>query len=127
MAQVLRDAPGSLGMVNAVSGFLTKQGVSLWSSEPPPRPFVGADVGPEVAASHEPMPFDGEAPGEGTVRGYTVIDEGTGALRTAALCDRADGTRTIATSTDPGLARTGLAEELVGRELVAGDDGPRLA
>jgi acetyl-CoA C-acetyltransferase len=127
LARRLREDRGSHGLLTAISGIVTKQGVSLWSSEPPPRPFVGADVGPEVAASHEPMPFDGEAPGEGTVRGYTVIDEGTGALRTAALCDRADGTRTIATSTDPGLARTGLAEELVGRELVAGDDGPRLA
>ena len=34
MIQILRQDPGSLGMVNAVSGLLTKQGVSLWSSEP---------------------------------------------------------------------------------------------
>ena len=34
MASVLRDAPGSTGLVTAVSGMLTKQGVSLWSSEP---------------------------------------------------------------------------------------------
>ncbi|MBW2243136.1 MAG: acetyl-CoA acetyltransferase, partial [Deltaproteobacteria bacterium] len=33
MAQVLRDDPGSIGMLNAVSGMLTKQGVSLWSTE----------------------------------------------------------------------------------------------
>ena len=34
MAQTLRATPGSIGMVNAVSGLLTKQGVSLWASRP---------------------------------------------------------------------------------------------
>ena len=33
MAHVLRGDPGATGMVNAVSGILTKQGVSLWSTE----------------------------------------------------------------------------------------------
>lgn len=127
LARVLRDDRGSHGLLTAISGIVTKQGVSLWSSEPPPRPFFGADVGPEVAVRGDEVTFDADAPGAGTICGYTVIDEGTGTLRTAALCDRADGARTLATGDDPELARAGLAEELVGRELVAGADGPRLA
>jgi acetyl-CoA C-acetyltransferase len=127
LARVLRDDRGSHGLLTAISGIVTKQGVSLWSSEPPPRPFFGADVGGELAGRGETVTFEADAPAEGTIRGYTVIDEGTGVLRTAALCDRADGTRTLASSTDPELARAGLAEELVGRELVAGPAGPQLA
>ena len=37
MTQILRDDPGSLGLITAVSGIVTKQGVSLWSSEPAQR------------------------------------------------------------------------------------------
>ncbi len=44
MAQRLRETPGATGMVNAVCGFLTKQGVSLWASRPPEAPFRHFDV-----------------------------------------------------------------------------------
>ena len=44
MAQVLREDAGSLGLVTAVSGIITKQGVSLWSSEPGATAFAHDDV-----------------------------------------------------------------------------------
>ena len=126
MVQVLREDPGSHGLVTGISGVITKQGVSLWSSEPPPSPFAFEDVSAETAATLETVRVDGEAPAEGRIAGYTVMDEGTGKLRTVAVCDRDDGTRTLASSADPELARAGIEEELVGRHLRSDETGPSL-
>ena len=41
--------PGSTGLLTAVSGMLTKQGVSLWSSEPGAAPFAHDDVSEATA------------------------------------------------------------------------------
>ena len=49
MAGLLRAAPGSTGLVTAISGVLTKQGVSLWSSEPGSAPFGHDDVSEATA------------------------------------------------------------------------------
>ena len=51
MAEVLRADPGSTGIVTAVSGFLTKQGVGLWSTDAPAQRFGFADVTPEDLAT----------------------------------------------------------------------------
>jgi acetyl-CoA C-acetyltransferase len=53
MTQVLRADPGSRGLLTAVSGMLTKQGVSLWSTQAPEKPCEFADVTEEVAAAME--------------------------------------------------------------------------
>ena len=44
MVEALRRDRRGAGMVTAVSGMLTKQGVSLWSAMPPTRPFAYDDV-----------------------------------------------------------------------------------
>jgi len=41
MVEPLRNDAGSLGLVRAVSGILTMQGVSLWSTQPPSDPSRG--------------------------------------------------------------------------------------
>ncbi|MDX2169389.1 MAG: acetyl-CoA acetyltransferase, partial [Deltaproteobacteria bacterium] len=51
MVEVLRADAGSSGLVSAVSGMLTKQGVSLWSTRPPRRPCAWLDVSDAVAAA----------------------------------------------------------------------------
>ena len=48
MVAALRGDPGSLGVATAVSGMLTKQGVTLWSSEPGPG-FQFLDVDEPMA------------------------------------------------------------------------------
>ena len=108
MAQVLRQAAGSLGMVNAVSGFLTKQGVSLWSSEPPPRAFEYADVSRETERDVELLEVVEASSANGRVASYTVQYEGGAPARAVLLCDLDDGRRTLATcsGTVLGMAKT---------------------
>ena len=43
LTQVLRADPGSTGLLTSISGMITKQGASMWSSEPPAQPFANID------------------------------------------------------------------------------------
>src|SRR5262245_10565341 len=63
MAHVLRADPGSGGMLTAVSGILTKQGVSLWSTEPAPGPFRFEDASTETAREVATVPVAAAADG----------------------------------------------------------------
>jgi acetyl-CoA C-acetyltransferase len=117
MARVLRADPGSAGMLNAVSGILTKQGVSLWSTEPAPGPFRCEDATAETAREVETVPIRAGATGRGAVVTYTVLFEGGAPGRSVLLCDLEDGTRALATSADPALAEAALHEELCGRKV----------
>ncbi|MEE2677091.1 MAG: acetyl-CoA acetyltransferase [Myxococcota bacterium] len=121
MAQVLRDAPGSVGMVNAVSGILNKQGVSIWSSEAPPRAFGYEDVSAEVARDAGAAQLVEQATGAGRVSGYTVLFEGEEPAKAVLFCELEDGSRVLASS--PALARQGTREELCGRSVMLSDDG----
>ena len=122
LAEVLRADPGSAGLLTAVSGILTKQGVTLWSTRPPERDFAFHDVTPETAREQVPVPLVEEFDGPARVAGYTVLFEGERAARSAFVCDLDDGRRTLAASDDPELAELGTREELCGRALrLAGD------
>jgi acetyl-CoA C-acetyltransferase len=113
----LRTDPGSVGLVTAVSGILTKQGVSLWSSRPPERDFRFFDVSEAAAREQAPLPLLERYDGPARVAGYTVLFEGERAARAVFVCDTGDGRRTLAASDDPALARLGTEQELCGREL----------
>jgi acetyl-CoA C-acetyltransferase len=117
MARVLRADPGSAGMVTAVSGVLTKQGVSLWSAEPGPRTFAFEDVSEEAARETPAVEVVAGAEGPAVVATYTVLFEGEAPARTVLLCDLEDGRRALVASPEPALAEAGLREELCGREL----------
>ncbi|MBW2269195.1 MAG: acetyl-CoA acetyltransferase [Deltaproteobacteria bacterium] len=123
MVQVLRGAAGSLGMVNAVSGFLTKQGVSLWSSEPPPRAFQYGDVSSETERDVPILEIAEAAGANARIAGYTVLYEDDAPARAVFICDLEDGKRTLATCSDPTVARLGTEAELCGREVRLSEDG----
>ena len=123
MAQVLRDDPGSLGMVNAVSGTLTKQGVGLWSSEPPPSGFVHADVSDATAADVPQLELVDENAGEARVSSYTVHYDGETPARTVLFADLDESRRTIVTCGDPEIADFATREELCGRTVQLDGDG----
>jgi acetyl-CoA C-acetyltransferase len=115
LAQVLRADPGSAGLLTAVSGILTKQGASLWSSEPGPRPFAFADATDETARATDRVALVEGAQGTATVATYTVLYQGGAPARTVLLCDLEDGRRTLASDADPALAALATREELCGR------------
>jgi acetyl-CoA C-acetyltransferase len=117
LVERLRAAPAGPGLLTAVSGILTKQGVSLWSARPPERDFAFLDVTAETAAEQTPRALVESPDGPAHVAGYTVLFEGERAARTAFVCELPDGRRTLAASDDPALAELGTREELTGRGL----------
>lgn len=116
MVQILRTSPGELGLVTAVSGLLTKQGVSLWSTDPGDRPFAFADVSEDVRRSLRRVECLLEYTGTATVASATVLYEPTGP-RAVFVCDTPDGKRTIASTPDPEMSAHVEENEVIGRTL----------
>jgi acetyl-CoA C-acetyltransferase len=123
MAQVLRNDRGALGLVTAVSGILTKQGVSLWSSEPGGAPFAHDDATAETERETEGSELAQGAEGSGTIASYTVLYEGGAPKRAVLLCDLDDDRRTLVLSDDAALVATATTDELCGRALRIGPGG----
>jgi acetyl-CoA C-acetyltransferase len=123
MGHVLRDDPGSTGLLTAVSGYLTKQGVSLWSTEPSASGFHFDDVSDATARATEPVEVLAAAEGPARIATYTVLYEGEKPSRLLAICDLPDGRRTLAASPDPALAEAASREEFCGRAVRLAADG----
>ncbi|RIL04467.1 MAG: acetyl-CoA acetyltransferase [Proteobacteria bacterium] len=117
LAQLLRADPGSAGYLSAVSGILTKQGASVWCTEPGPHDFAFDDVSEETARATAAVAMSEGAEGEGSVATYTVLYEQGAPARTVVVCDLADGRRTLASNADPALAAIAVREELCGRAV----------
>lgn len=121
LAEILRADRGSAGYLSAVSGILTKQGASVWSSEPGALPFAFDDVTEATARDTESIALVEDGAGDATVATYSVLYEKGAPSRTVLLCDLADGRRTIAQTGDAALAAFAIREELCGRSVrVAG-------
>ena len=115
MAELLRDNPGSRGLVTANGGLLTKHALCVYSSQPPEAPFQWADLQTEA----DDMPkrrvrvdHDGEA----TIESYVVMygPDGPNVAHTACLL--ADGSRTWANICDREVIEAMLKEEFCGRK-----------
>lgn len=117
LAARLREDAGGSGYLSAVSGILTKQGASVWSSAEPERPFAFDDVTEATARETEAVAFAESAEGPATVAAYTVLFEQGAPAKTVLLCDLDDGRRTLVIDPDPALALRGTSEELTGRAL----------
>ncbi len=120
MAQVLRDDPESAGMLNAVSGVLTKQGVSLWAARPGGAGFGLADVSEAAEAATERVDVAADQEGAASIVSYTVLYDGTDPARGVALCDMDAGVRTLAVTDDPDIACAMTHEEFCGRRVTLG-------
>ena len=122
MAEILRAARGSAGMVTAVSGMLTKQGVSLWSAQPPAEPFRFADVTREVARATKTVEVVGDYEGPASIAAYTVLYDGDAPVRAVLICDLSAGRRALAVTTDRQLAAAMIEREYCGRTVRIGQD-----
>jgi acetyl-CoA C-acetyltransferase len=81
----LRTDPGAVGMVTAISAMITKQGVTLWSAQPPNGELRIADVSAAVAAESPPVPVGPGVAGPASVVGYTVVHDAAGAPERAVV------------------------------------------
>ncbi len=115
MASVLRDDAGSVGLITANGGYLTKHAFGVYSTTPPPRGrFVHRecqaevdDVGSvELVSDHE---------GAVRIEGATVMHDRDGAPEMAYLATRTpDRHRAWATSTDDDVIALVTTDEPVG-------------
>ncbi len=120
MMDVLREDPGSTGLVTSISGMITKHGIGLWSTNPADKGFQVADVSEQALAQTPAAAADPSYQGPADILGYTVTYEGreprTGiviakAARSGAL------THTVAVTDDPDLVAAMVCSEWVGRRI----------
>jgi acetyl-CoA C-acetyltransferase len=117
MARLLRETQGGAGLLTAVSGMLAKQGVSLWSSRPGSAPFGHDDVSEATARQTAAAVYRDDAQGPARVATYTVSYQAGQPQRVALIAEFDDGSRSLASSDEPGLVASATREELCGREL----------
>ncbi len=65
MMDVLRENPGSTGLVTSISGMITKHGMGLWSTTPATKGFQVADVSEQALARDPHRGGGSELPGSG--------------------------------------------------------------
>ena len=127
MVERLREDPGTTGLVTAVSGFMTKQGVSLLGPEPN-RPFHFGQVTEAVKADQASISVDPHGEGRARVASFTVVHERDGRKRVILFLDFDERRRTLRVVEDGDLAEEAMSSELCGREvdvIVGAEDGLR--
>jgi acetyl-CoA C-acetyltransferase len=126
MVDRLRADPGSLGLVTANGGYLTKHALGLYSTEPPPQPFRCESVQDEVDA----LPRRGVVEGDhdtlsGRIESWAVAhdrDNTPEKAYAAVLVD--DDRRAWATTTDSdALTELLSGAEHIGRAAKVTPDG----
>ena len=116
MAERLREAPGSRGLITANGGLLSKHAFGVYSTEPPSHPFGYANPQDEVDALPK-REVVAEHDGAATLESYTVLFGKDGPERAHAVFRLEDGRRAWANSEDADLmdAMTERREEFCGR------------
>jgi len=123
MVDRLRADPGSVGLITANGGFLTKHAFGVYSTEPPVDGFRHADLQDEV----DRLPSRELAEvvdGPVAVETATVMhDRQSVAEKAIVSCLLADGRRAWGTSTDVDVMATIVSEETSGRAGHVASDG----
>ena len=122
MADVLRSDPGSLGLVTANGGFITKHAFGVYGTEPPATPFRHAEPQAEVDAL--PRRVLCESPdGAIEIEAWTVLHGRSGPENGLVVGLLADGQRAWGTTQDADQLQVMLTEELGGRKADLRPDG----
>ncbi|MEY2435283.1 MAG: acetyl-CoA C-acetyltransferase [Acidimicrobiaceae bacterium] len=117
MVGVLREDRGATGLVTAVSGMLTKQGMVLLGTEPPAPGFCSEDVSDDARRMTDTLAVVDQLDGPARVVGCTVAHSGPVAAQAIAVVESPGGQRTIATSTDTTLLAAMTDEDWCGRTV----------
>jgi acetyl-CoA C-acetyltransferase len=117
MAMHLREHPGELGIVGAVSGLLTKPGLSVWSTSPAERAPLVADLRERAADATETVESVAGYEGPATIATYTVEYDDQRPHKVDVIADTPDGRRCVAVAGDPTLAAQAVTESLIGTSI----------
>ena len=123
MTELLRQNPGSTGLISANGGYLTKHSFGVYSTTPPAAGFRWEDVQGEV--DREPTRrTEAEWEGTGSVEAWTVPYDREGAPERAFLAVRTpDGARTWAVIDDADSAAASVVEDIAGAPVRVHADG----
>jgi acetyl-CoA C-acetyltransferase len=116
MADRLRSEPGSLGLVTANGGYLTKHAFGVYSTTPPPQPWRHAHPQADVDALPRRELCE-ELDGPVTVESTVVVhdrDSAPEAAIVAALLP--DGRRAWGNTADPDALKRMVSEETAGAD-----------
>lgn len=116
-AQLLREGSGKTALLSCVSGILTKQAFSIWSTSPPQHGFARRDVTDQVEANAAEIEVEEGYTGTARIVGCTVLYGRGESPRAIALVDTSNGTRALATSDAPDVVAAIEREEWVGRTV----------
>lgn len=124
MARSLRAGPEIHGVVTNVSGFVSKQGYDLWSTEPPEggRPVL-VDTTDEVARRHSRRPVVLEYEGPCRVVSWTVTHTRGEPWEALVVADTPHGDRVLARSNRRELLAALGDHDWIGEELLVRADG----
>jgi acetyl-CoA C-acetyltransferase len=123
MVPMLRDAPGTTGLLTFISGIITKHGTSVWSTAPPGSGFAFADITDDVAAGTPALDVVGDHRGRASIDAYTVAHDGGEPRYATALGRVDDKRRVVARCDDADVAAAMAGDEWCGREITV--DGNR--
>lgn len=117
MVELLRDAPGSKGLITANGGNLYKHAHGIYSSQPPDIDFKRDNVQDEIDAlpSRECIP---EFTGEVSIESYTVMYGGDKAAVGHLACLTSAGQRVWVNTDDASLMQAMTQEEFCGRPAI---------
>lgn len=117
MVDVLRDDPGSLGLVTANGGTVDKHAFGVLSTEPPAGGFRH-ELPQDEIDRQEGCAVDGDHQGPATIETWTVMHERDGSMGRAICAARTPaGARTWATSEDADVMARFEREDVVGLDV----------
>ncbi len=114
MVEVLRESPGSKGLVTANGGNLYKQAQAVYSTEPPEKDFERDDIQAEMDKIPERVclpSFEGDV----VIESYTVMFSGNEPSVAHIACLTESGERVWVNSDDVELMKAMNLEEFCGR------------
>jgi acetyl-CoA C-acetyltransferase len=114
MVEKLRRHPADQGLVTTVSGFLSKPGLAVYSSEPAPEGLLVADLAQEASDATAEVAAIAGYEGPATVVSYTVGHDRTGGRRAIVVADTPTGNRCVAVNDHSDVADWASAEDVVG-------------
>ncbi len=125
MVDVLRNDVGSLGLVTANGGYVTKHALGLYSTDPADHAFEADDV-QAVVDQMPSTPDDPAFAGEGTIEAATVMHDRSGAETGLAAVATPDGARTWAMSSDESIMTMLMTDAAIGSKVTVNADGQLL-
>jgi acetyl-CoA C-acetyltransferase len=123
MVDVLRADPGTLGLISANGGFITKHAFGVYGTEPPAEGFRHAEPQAEVDALPRRELCE-EPDADASVEAWTVMHDREGAPETGILVGLLDdGRRAWGVTSEPGVVKAMSTEDLAGRRATLRPEG----